>query len=1131
MKENFSEIQSKLESFTNKFYKNQLIKGGILFFTIGILYFLLTLFIEYMLWLNTIGRSILFWVFIIVEAVLLFKFILIPISRLFKLRKGISYEEASEIIGNHFPNVNDKLVNILQLSENDTKSELLLASIDQRAKELKPIPFNIAINFKDNLKYIKYSLIPIFIIVIIWLTGNYDFFSSSYKRVVNYNVAYEPPAPFEFLVVNNSLKAVENQNFEIYINTVGDVLPDEVAIFIDNEKYFLQQSSVNSFKHTISRVTANTSFYLEANGIRSRAYEIEVLKVPTLLDFQMELTYPEYIKKSKERIKNTGNAVIPEGTSVNWIVHSKQTDAVEMIMADTLYHFTNQGENFSLNKRLYSDFYYEIAISNKEVKRHEQLGFNIEIVKDKYPDIQVNSKKDTVNAGGNIFNIGEVSDDYGIRKLEVVFYPKGSDEVTHNRINIPIKSSTFDQFSYAFPNQIELEEGLVYEFYFEVTDNDAIHGGKKTKSQIFSFRNLTTSELKDEELFKQEKTIKNIDKGIDKLKNQQKELQDISRLQKEKKKLNFNDKRKLQNFINRQKQQDELMRNFTKDLQKNLENINEENKEDPFNELLKERLERQQKELEKNEKLLEELEKLNEKLDKEELSRKIERLAKQQKNNERSLEQLLELTKRYYVETKAQKLKDDLFELARKQDSLSRQDEKNTKEAQDELNNEFKKLKEDFEELEKSNEELKKPIEFKRNEEEEFLIERLQKEASENLEDTKAEDKQGENKNQQQKEKAKKRQKQAATKLKELGDQLASQLQQGGQEGEAEDAESLRQILDNLVLFSFDQEAVLDKFSEFDSNSANFAKNLRKQNDLRTLFQHVDDSLFALSLRRPEISERINNEITNVYFNIDKALDRLAQNRIGEGVASQQYALTAANNLADFLSQVLDNMQQSMGNGQGNSKSKGFQLPDIIQSQEQINQQFQKGLNKQKGEQGNEGEKGKNGQEGEDSKGNKEGKKEGQNNGQGTNGNGNGGEEGLTDELYEIFKQQQQLRQSLEEQLKDKYGNGNEGNAEKLLKEIEDVEDDLLENGFNENTLQKLTKIKHELLKLENASFEQGKKDERESTTNRKVFTNKSIPTDEEIRQYFNQVEILNRQALPLRQIYKKKVQSYFKEK
>ncbi len=194
--DNFEILRKKLEAFIRRFYLNELLKGLIFFVAIGLLYFLLTLFIEYLLWLSPTGRTILFWSFVAVEVFLLLRFIIFPLLKLFKISKGIDYTEASRIIGRHFPEVSDKLLNVLQLKSSGKQTDLLLAGIDQKAQELRPVPFSLAVDFRKNLPFLKYAAIPVAIILLIVLTGKADIFSSSYERVVNYKVAYEPPAPF-----------------------------------------------------------------------------------------------------------------------------------------------------------------------------------------------------------------------------------------------------------------------------------------------------------------------------------------------------------------------------------------------------------------------------------------------------------------------------------------------------------------------------------------------------------------------------------------------------------------------------------------------------------------------------------------------------------------------------------------------------------------------------------------------------------------------------------------------------------------------------------------------------------------------------------------------------------------------
>jgi len=211
---------------------------------------------------------VLFWLFIAVEVVLLGKFIVIPLARLFKLSKGINYKDAAGLIGNHFPEVSDKLVNTLQLNNEVDDSELMLASVEQKSQELEPIPFKMAINFKRNLKYLKYAAIPVVVFLIVNYFGKEKVFSSSYERVVNYSEAYEPPAPFSFFVVNESLQAVEDKNFELKVRTVGDVIPEEASIRFNDEVYFLQQTSPGEYSYIFEQPKENIDFSLKGNNLK-----------------------------------------------------------------------------------------------------------------------------------------------------------------------------------------------------------------------------------------------------------------------------------------------------------------------------------------------------------------------------------------------------------------------------------------------------------------------------------------------------------------------------------------------------------------------------------------------------------------------------------------------------------------------------------------------------------------------------------------------------------------------------------------------------------------------------------------------------------------------------------------------
>ena len=260
--ESKSVIYSKLEAFIKKFYTNEIIKGVLLFIGLGLLYFIFTLLVEHFLWLSITGRTILFWLFISVEVFLLVKFIVVPIFKLFKLQKGIDYTDASKIIGNHFSEVGDKLLNFLQLSNTNEQSELLLASIDQKANALQPIPFANAIDFKGNKKYLPFAIIPILLFVLFYVTGNSSVIENSLNRVVHYETAYTPPAPFTFQLLTSDLKVEQNKSFTLKVVTKGNVVPEQIKIHFNDESYYLENNSKGEFEYTFENVKASTNFWM-----------------------------------------------------------------------------------------------------------------------------------------------------------------------------------------------------------------------------------------------------------------------------------------------------------------------------------------------------------------------------------------------------------------------------------------------------------------------------------------------------------------------------------------------------------------------------------------------------------------------------------------------------------------------------------------------------------------------------------------------------------------------------------------------------------------------------------------------------------------------------------------------------
>jgi hypothetical protein len=1094
-------IFEKLEAFIKRFYTNELIKGVILFVGLGLLYFLFTILIEYFFWLPTLGRTILFWLFVAVQVFLLIRFIIFPLFKLFKLQKGINYEQASIIIGNHFAEVNDKLTNFLQLSNQNENSELLLASINQKAETLNPIPFANAINFNKNKKFLPYAIVPILLLALFFVSGNSKVISQGLDRVVNYNTRYVPPAPFQFVVLNKDLVTQQNKDFTLQVKTVGNVIPENVSLIIGDEEYLLENTNPGEFQYKFDNVISDVNFSLKANSINSKDYNLKVVNVPTINNFEMILIYPSYLKRKSEIIKGTGNAIVPEGTSIRWKLSTFATTDIAFISNNSKSVYSSSNGEFNFSKIFTQNTEYQLVTSNKNVNNFEKLDYQVNIVKDQYPYIAANKAPDSLSLKKN-FIIGQLSDDYGLSKLQVVFYPKGKSQLV-KRGTLAVKNQTVDQFVYSFPTGLNLEKGIIYDYYFEVFDNDAINNYKSSKSSVFSHNELTDDQKQDAQLKDQNDNINSLEKS---LKSQDKQIQELDKLQKlkkEKANLDFKDQKKIEDFIKKQQKQDDMMKEFTKKLSENLENFNPK-EEDKIKEELLRRLDESKKQSKKNEKLLKELEELQKKLEEDKLFDKADKLKQNSKNQAKNLEQLVELTKRFYVEKKSEQIADKLDKLGDKQDKLANENKINLEE-QKKIADEFDKIKEELEQLDKDNKDLKQPLDIPNDKNEQ---EDVQDDLEKSEEDLKKDDKP----------KASKSQKSAGKKMKEMSQQMSASMEGGESQQMEEDSKALRQILDNLLAFSYDEEALIQPTKSSQTRSLALNKILKKQQELKLQFQHVDDSIFAVSLRNPMISEFVLNEIGEIHYNLDKSLETLADNNVDRGASLQQYVLSSANKLADFLSNVQNDMNMQMsGKGKGKPKpgkgqGAGKQLSDIIKKQEGLSEKVKDGMKPGK----------KPGDKPGDNPGEKPGdvKKEGK--GQGENGEGEGSE-GNAGKVLEILKEQQQLRDALQKSLEQQGINGNN-----LLNQMKDIEKQLINKGFKNETLQKMLNLKHELLKLETAIQQQGQDEKRKSNTSADKFSNNASALPKELQDYIKSTEILNRQSLPLQKNYDLKVKQYF---
>ncbi|MDL2239624.1 DUF4175 family protein [Bacteroidales bacterium OttesenSCG-928-K03] len=1106
-------LRDKIDKFIRKYYYNQILIGIIALFGISISLLLVFIFIEHFSWLSSTGRAFLFWIMLISAIGISILLIIIPTLKLFKLGKYISYPDAARIIGKHFPEVRDKLLNYLQLEEMEQLSsdnkDFIVHSINQKIDALKPLNFSQAVDFKTTKKYLLYAL-PVIVIFLLIFIIKPTIIKSSTERIINYNKEYVKPQDFYINLASDDLQAVQNSDYSILFNISGSRYPENLKLFFGNnsgnfENTYMTKVNDSLYQFTLKRLQKNISFFAVGENVSSQTYTLQVLPKPSLLNFEISLNYPKYTNIPEQTIENTGTFNVIYGTKAKWKLFTRDTEGIIVLknnVQDTLS--VSSANVFSFDSRFVSDTDIKIIFFNKYIHNEDTLKFNIRVNNDLAPEIKVTELRDSVFFN-NLYFSGLISDDFGFSSLKFYYRIFQGDNPYGNfwNLTVPFNKGVVLQNFYWSVNgdELGLFPGDAVEYYFEVCDNDAEKGYKCTSSSRNIYNKLTAFEMDKLSDANRESFKSNIDNSLEDIKEIKKEIEDFLLNLKEKENLTFQDKEKLESLL--QKQQ-EIKDAFEKEVDNmNIDKMNQ-NEYNEFNENI---LEKQAKleELynkildEEMRKLIAELEKMLENFNKDDLDQQLRDLKMSTEEMEKQLDQTIELFKRLEFEQEFNKAIAKLDTLANRLDKLSENTENKDNNSfdelsaeQDNINQEFDEIKEQLDKLDKLNNKLeeKHKIDFQ---------DKMQENITSDL--NKSKDKlDNKDKN------ASKDQKSGAKKMKDLSESLQMQFDADFGQQQAEDMENIRRMLQNIIHLSFKEESYIDDLKIIRRADPKYVQIILRQNEVNQQIKLVEDSLSNLARRNFQISAIIFEELSKLKKYSSTATENLSDRNVRQAMTNLQHSMTSLNQLALLLAESLDNTEDddsgmcssSCPNGKKKKSGKGSK-PDIStmkQLQEQLNQQMQDMMKQQKDQQGKP-----------------------------MPGAGKPGSE-----LYaKMAAQQEAIRRELEKLQQElrSQGQNMDGSLQEAINAMEKTETDLINKRLTEAMLKRQEEIVTRLLASEKASREREKDEKRESKSGK--FYNRQSP--EEI--FFNKdnedgmTDKLKTIPPNLNNYYKQKVDQY----
>jgi hypothetical protein len=1128
-------LLADLQRYKRKYYLNQLLKGVLISLAILLSVYISYNTLEYVGRFSSSIRAFFFYSFLIALGTVGIVWILNPITKLLRLNKPITDEQAALQIGKFFPTIDDKLLNTLQLHSAENNA-LVRASIQQRTKELGVVRFTDAIRYSENKRYLRYVLVPIAFLGLIFMISPSFFtelFTKSSARIIRYNETFAEPAPFSFEVENKKMTAFKNEDFTLNLKLAGKAIPTEVFLVTGGRRYKMTKNDMSHFGYDFPKIQKGVDFYFEAAGFKSKNYDIKLLERPSLANFNANLTYPTYLGKPSEKWNNIGNLVVPEGTQIQWDFQTNKADKIWLIFnenRDTIALKPKSTDNFAYQSQIRNSQNYQVRLENAFSFNKEPIQYYINVIPDLYPKITMQDYRDT--AVYNFISIGgSISDDYGLSGLKMMYRVVRKDKAGQfEGVNIPMESDQSIQNYYYQLNlmDLNLQPGDYVEYYVQVWDNDGVNGAKSSRSNTSQFRIPTNADMQKEIDKSVQDTEKQIDKAMKKADEIQKNIDELEKKLVNKDRLDYQDKKNIEDII---KKREELVEEVKK-LQMQNEALNEKQERfDENSEKIKEKMQQLQELMnemldEETKKLYDELKKLLEQnRDADPVLEKLKEISEQENSLEKELDRAMEMFKQMQFEQKFEKTTEELEKLAEDQKDLGEKTEKfddkkseenknmskeekqakqdELKKEQDDMNKRFEDIKKDLEELEKMDKDLEKPNGM---EQQNDKMEQDKQEVDKKQDDSKEGLDKKDNKN------ASKSQKEAAKKMKEMSDNMMKMGGAGDKEQQEEDANALRAILENLVQLSHDQENLMKDFRNVQLSDPRFISLAQRQTKLQDDSKIIEDSLQALAKRVFQIKSFVMRELGDMKQHMTSSTEAIKKRHLGNATGKQQQAMTSMNNLALMLSDVLNDMNEDMkggggsggmkmknkkkqkGKGQG-GKDKDGNTPNMSELQKKLNQQIQD-LKKS-------GKSGK----------------------------------GLSEELAKLAAEQRRIRNAMQ-QLEKMAGGQLDKNAKEQLgkqiqemkKEMEKIEEDLVNKRLDRIDQKRQKEIETRLLESEKAMREREEDPQRKAETGKEKV--KTIPPA--LNQYMKskekQIELLKTIPPSLSPYYKKEVDEYFEK-
>ena len=421
------------------------------------------------------------------------------------LRRKVTDEQVALYLEEHEPALQARLISAVEAGAKGEAralgSDALVRRLVEQAVETCAATDAVRGTERQSLRIQGATLAGVALVIIAGMAIGPNFFRNALSAMLLVSRSVEAVAPYRIAVTPGNALVPQGADQEISAALEG-FASEEATLNVRRsptstfEVMPLLRDENGQYEGILFDVNETMEYFVEASGIRSRVFTLEVVEVPYVDRLEIEYQFPAYTGLDPQVIENGGDIAVLRGTIVTLRAFTTMPSPSGRVALneDALLPLVIEADGSMVATFMASDdgFYHielEAPTTGDSVAASPE--YTIDVLNDQPPGVTFTTPGRDTQASPieEVFVEARAQDDFGVQDLDLVFSINGQNEQRislfegrSNRLSEVTAGHTF------YLEELDLQPGDSVAYYATVVDNASEGDVKRATSDLYFLR-------------------------------------------------------------------------------------------------------------------------------------------------------------------------------------------------------------------------------------------------------------------------------------------------------------------------------------------------------------------------------------------------------------------------------------------------------------------------------------------------------------------------------------------------------------------------------------------------------------------------------------------------------------------